>query len=319
MKRIISVITCTMLAACSCSENQWEEVDNVTFDETVYEDQAPMIEPAPMPMAPVPVPAPVVVKPEPVYIPAPQPVYDCPCAEVAQPCYQPTCMQPCGCQPMPMPQPKVTTTKKIITTTTTLEEPCGKDVCEPVVTTHEEIIPAEVSYSGYAPAIAPMAPQAAPAGDTVEVTVKQNPYHSEVVGMKSANAKVDAATVAKYSPEAYIVVATRATNHMLQDTSAIYDSGKTRTIYIKDTKLLSSDLPYGSHRLKGATKDIISGSKTYEVVNNINNADFVVETSADWYVAPNNTTPALQYKLAMFDKNGKKVNEWVEIIRQVQE
>ena len=106
---------------------------------------------------------------------------------------------------------------------------------------------------------------------------------------------------------------------MLQYTSAIYDSGKARTVYIKDTKLLSTDLPYGSHRLKGATKDIISGSKTYEVVNNVNNADFVIDTSADWYVAPDNTTPALQYKLSMYDKSGKKVNEWVEIIRQVQE
>lgn len=318
MRRIISIITCTMLAACSHNDNQWEEVENVTFDETVYEDQAPMIEPMPMapaPIAPAPVVAPVIVKPEPVYVPAPQPVYDCPCAEVAQPCYQPTCMPSCGCQQMPIPQPKVTTTKKIITTTTTMEEPCGKEVCEPVVTTHEEIIPAEVSYTGYGAAT----PQNAPAGNFVEVTVKQNPYHSEVVGMKSSQGKVDAAAISKYSPEAYIVVATRATNRMLQDTSAIYDSSKTRTIYIKDTKLLSSDLPYGSHRLKGATKDIISGSKTYEVVNNINNADFIVDTSADWYVAPDNATPALQYKLAMFDKSGKKVNEWVEIIRQVQE
>lgn len=321
MKKIISVVTCSMLAACSaCDENQWEAVDNVTFDETVYEEPAP--QPEPMVEAVVmqePVPAPVMVKPEPVYVPAPRAVYDCPCAEVVQPCYQPSCMQPCGCQPMPAPQPKVTTTKKIITTTTTMEEPCGKDVCEPVVTTHEEIIPAEVSYSGYAPAAAPMVAPQAPQSDYVEVTVKENPYHSEVVGMKSANAKVDSAVAAKYSPEAYIVVATRATNRMLQDTSAIYDSGKTRTVYIKDTKLLSSDLPYGSHRLKGATKDIISGSKTFEVVNNINNADFVIDTSADWYVAPDNTVPALQYKLAMFDKNGKKVNEWVEIIRQVQE
>ena len=137
--------------------------------------------------------------------------------------------------------------------------------------------------------------------------------------LSESNAKVDASVAAKYSPEAYIVVATRATNRMLQDTSAIYDSGKARTVYIKDTKLLSADLPYGSHRLKGATKDIISGSKTYEVVNNVNNADFVIDTSADWYVAPDNTTPALQYKLSMYDKSGKKVNEWVEIIRQVQE
>lgn len=264
-ERVLSVVACTMLAACSCSENQWEEVDNVTFDETVYEDQAPVIQSELPPAQP----APMVVKPEPVYIPAPQPVYDCPCAEVqVQPCYQQPCYQPCACQPMPVPQPKVTTTKKIITTTTTMEEPCGKPVCEPVVTTHEEVIPAEVSYTGYN---APV--QQAQPNDYVEVTVEQNPYRSEVVGMRSSNAKVDASVAAKYSPEAYIVVATRATNRMLQDTSAIYDSGKARTVYIKDTKLLSTDLPYGSHRLKGATKDIISGSKTYEVVNNVNNAD----------------------------------------------
>lgn len=320
MKRVFSLLACTMLVACSCSENQWEEVDNVTFEDTEYAEPAPYITPEPMPVveaAPVVVqqqPSQVIVRPEPVYVGAPQPVYDCPCAEVApQPCYQPSCMPVCGCQAMPAPQPKVTKTKKIITTTTTLEEPCGKPVCEPVVTTHEEIIPAEVTYTGYE------APSAQPQNDIVEVQVEQKPYRSEVVGMKSANAKVDASVAAKYSPEAYIVVATRATNRMLQDTSAIYDSGKARTVYIKDTKLLSSDLPYGSHRLKGATKDIISGSKTYEVVNNINNADFVIDTSADWYVAPDNTMPALQYKLSMYDRNGKKVNEWVEIIRQVQD
>ncbi len=340
MKRVISLLTCTMLAACACSENQWEEVDNVTFDETTYAEPAPVITSEPYPMVepyPVAEPAPVVmsetvtmaapqqqviVQPDPVYVGMPQPVYDCPCAEVqAQPCYQPSCMQPCACQPMPMPvpQPKVTTSKKIITTTTTLEEPCGKPVCEPVVTTHEEIIPAEVSYTGYEAPVQLQAQPSVSGNDIVEVTVEKNPYHAEVIGMKSANAKVDASVAAKYSPEAYIVVATRATNRMLQDTSAIYDGGKVRTIYIKDTKLLSQDLPYGSHRLKGATKDIISGSRTYEVVNNVNNADFVIDTSADWYVAPDNTMPALQYKLSMYDKSGKKVNEWVEIIRQVQD
>lgn len=111
MKRVLSVVACTMLAACSCSENQWEEVDNVTFDETVYEDQAPVIQSELPPAQP----APMVVKPEPVYIPALQPVYDCPCAEVqVQPCYQQPCYQPCACQPMPLPQPKVTTTKKLL-------------------------------------------------------------------------------------------------------------------------------------------------------------------------------------------------------------
>lgn len=311
MKKVLTVLTCSILAACSCNDTQWEEVDNVVYDETVYVEPA-VIEPAP-----------VVIEPEPVYVPTP--VYEqqytaAPCCQ-PMPCVQ---MQPCCTQPMPVAQPKVTTTKKIITTTTTVEEPCGKPVCEPVVTTHEEIVPVDATFEtapvNAEPTIAP-APVTAPSAeeDLVEVTVEKNPYRSDVVGMKSTTNKSEVKAVADYSPEVYMVVATRAANRMLQDTSAIYDSGKTRTLYLKDTKLLSKDLPYGSHRLKGVTKDIISGSKTFDIVNNSKNADFIAETSADWYVAPNNTVPALQYTLTLFDKNGKKVNEWIEVIRQVQD
>ncbi len=137
--------------------------------------------------------------------------------------------------------------------------------------------------------------------------------------MNSSSAKVSAAAAAKYKPEAYDVVATRATNRMLQDTAAVYDNGASRTVYLKDTRLMSSDLPYGSHRLRGITKEIIDGSRAFDVVNNANDADFVIDTSADWYVTSDNVMPALQYKLSLLDRNGQKVNEWVEIIRQVQD
>lgn len=313
MRKVLTVLTCSILAACSCSETQWDEVDNVIYDDAVY------VEPAPVEAAPV------IVAEEPVYVPTP--VYNQPNTEVA--CCQPMpCMhvQPC-CQQMPAPQPKVTTTKKIITTTTTIEEPCNKPVCEPVVVTHEEIVPVDAIVAQepvveQAPVVAPEvvpAPVASEDEEYVEVTVEKNPYRADVVGMKTSSNKANVKSVADYSPEVYMVVATRAANRMLQDTSAIYDSGKTRTLYLKDTKLLSKDLPYGSHRLKGVTKDIISGSKTFDIVNNSKNADFIAETSADWYVAPNNTIPALQYTLTLFDRNGKKVNEWVEVIRQVKD
>lgn len=328
MKKVLTAITCAVLAACSCNDSKWEEVDNVTYEEVVFEENAPLTEEK------------VIVEPTPVYVEAPQAVVDCPCAEKAQTscqcqapasCYQPVCQPTCGCAPQPAPEPKVTTTKKIITTTTTLEEPCGKDVCEPVVTVHEEIITDE----GNAPVVNTTTPAvqtnnvvttssvsttnvAAPQKEYVEVTVEKNPYRSEVVDMRAKTANVSVGTTANYSPEAYIVVATRATNRMLQDTAVLYEEGAKR-VYIKDIKLLSSDLPYGSHRLKGATKDIISGSKTFDVVNNINNADFVIEPSAEWYVGPNNATPAIQYKLSLTDSKGKKIDEWIEIIRQVKE
>ena len=314
MKKVLTVLTCGILAACSCNDTQWDEVDNVVYEDAVYVEAAPVET------------APVVIAQEPVFVPTPvynQPAADACCCQ-AMPCMQ---VQPC-CQQMPAPQPKVTTTKKIITTTTTIEEPCNKPVCEPVVTTHEEIVPVDAVVTQepvvqeapvvVEPEVVP-APAASENEDYVEVTVEKNPYRTDVVGMKTSTNKTDVKALADYSPEVYMVVASRAANRMLQDTSAIYDSGKTRTLYLKDTKLLSKDLPYGSHRLKGVTKDIISGSKTFDIVNNSKNADFIAETSADWYVAPNNTIPALQYTLTLFDKNGKKVNEWVEVIRQVKD
>lgn len=314
MRKVLSVITCSVLAACSCSDNQWEEVDVVNIDEAPVYDEQVVVEESSANV----IPAKVVVEQEAFYTPAPQPVtYNCPCSvQIQTTCCQPTCYQPCPCmQPVvqPAPQPKITTTRKVITTTTTVEEPCGKPVCEPVVTTHEEVLPAEVSYNDYTSPVETTAPKE----DFVKVTVEKNPYHSKVVDMQSSDFKVDGKVVAKYSPEAYDVVATRATNRMLQDTAAIYDNGH-KTVYLKDTKLLSSDLPYGSNRLKSTTKEIISGSKTFDLVNNSKDADFVIDSSADWYVAQA-SVPALQYKLSMFDKNGRKVNEWVEIIRQVQE
>ena len=323
MKKVLSLVACSALAACSCSENQWEAVDVVQYEEPIYEEQT---------QAPAPVQAPeivvreeptqTVVRPAPVYVStAPQIVYDSPCTEVQTvPCYQPVCYQPCGCQmaPQPAPQPKVTTTKKIITTTTTYKD-CGGTACEPVVTTHEEVLPSEVNYTGYAqPAPQPM-PQVAPyESGYLDVTVEANPYGSEVVDVRPASPKVDGKIAASYSPEAYNVIARRATNRMLQDTSALYGNGRTKRIFLKDTQLLSSDLPYGSHRLRGITKEIISGSQTFDVINNNKDADYILASSADWYVS-GNTSPALQYKLTLLDKNGRKVNEWVEIIRQLQD
>jgi len=314
MRKVLSVITCSVLAACSCNENQWEEVDVVNFDDAPVVEEKVVVDENSTTV----IPARVIVEQEAVYTPAPQPVsYGCPCSvQVQTTCCQPTCYQPCPCMqpvPQPAPQPKITTTKKVITTTTTIEEPCGKPVCEPVVTTHEEVLPAEVSYNDYTSPVETTAPKE----DFVKVTVEKNPYQSQVIDMRSSDSKIESKATVKYSPEAYDVVATRATNRMLQDTSAIYDNAH-KTLYLKETKLLSSDLPYGSNRLRSTTKEIISGSKTYDLVNNSKAADFIIDSSADWYVTEG-SMPALQYKISLFDKSGRKVNEWVEIIRQVQE
>ena len=328
MKRVISLVACGALAACSCSENQWEAVDVVDYEEPIYEEQtkAPVVQNPEVVVRDVP--TQTAVRPSPVYVSSvPEVVYDAPYTEIqSTPCVQatPCCQavyyqpQPCGCgcqaMPQPVPQPKVTKTQKIITTTTTYKD-CGGVACDPVVTTHEEVVPTNVSYTGYAQP----APQVAPHEEGyLDVAVETNPYNSQVIDVRPVSPKVDGKIAAKYSPEAYNVVARRATNRMLQDTSSLYGNGRTKRIFLKDTKLLSSDLPYGSQRLRGITKEIISGSETYDVINNAADADYILDSSADWYVS-GSAAPALQYKLTMTDKNGRKVNEWVEIIRQLED
>ncbi len=320
MKKVLSIVACSALAACSCSENQWEAVDVVDYEEPIYEEQAkaPVIQESEATVREV--------RPSPVYVSsAPQVVYDAPYTEVATPCVQATpCCQAVYYQPQPCcgyqvatqpaPQPKVTKSQKIITTTTTYKD-CGGQPCDPVTTTHEEVVPANVSYTGYTQPTAQVAPYES---GYLDVTVESNPYNSQVVDVRPASPKVDGKIAAKYSPEAYNVVARRATNRMLQDTSSLYGNGRTKRIFLKDTRLLSSDLPYGSQRLRGITKEIISGSETYDVINNATDADYILDSAADWYVS-GSAAPALQYKLTMFDKNGRKVNEWVEIIRQLQD
>ena len=45
MKKVLTVLTCSILAACSCNETQWEEVDNVVFEEVEINGESMPINP----------------------------------------------------------------------------------------------------------------------------------------------------------------------------------------------------------------------------------------------------------------------------------
>ncbi len=313
MKKVLSIVICGALAACSTGfENEWEEPQNIN-EEIIYIDEdsnTKLIINESFDDS-------VEIKDEVIEInTAPRHMH------------------------VNNNAPKITRTKKIITTTTTTEDPCTKDVCEPVVTVTEEYInlddnqvidmptpktevtvmkrktPAHVMHHEVKPAIVVETPTVDNVAVDVVVEVAQDDV--KLVSMQAEN-RQHANIASSYSPEVYQIITARAINRMLSDTSAIYDTGDKKKLYISDTKLLSSDLPYGSHAIKGTTKDIIKGSKTFDVVYNASDADFIIDATADWYVANSESVPALQYKLSLLDKNGLKVNQWVEIIRQVQD
>lgn len=118
------------------------------------------------------------------------------------------------------------------------------------------------------------------------------------------------------TPEVYSIVATRAVNKMLDDTRPIYENLGTTFLYIMEPKKMQGDVENGFYLSQRVTKNIIEGSKTYTIVNSMQEADYYLETLISKINIQGQNSPIIQYKLMMFDKSDRKVNEWIETIRQ---
>lgn len=145
--------------------------------------------------------------------------------------------------------------------------------------------------------------------ETLEEIVINEPYLPSPMEVKYVEVEQ------RITPEVYAVAATRATNKMLNDTAGLYENGGTVFIYINDPKNLSEYLPDGFHYARKVTRDIIAGSKNYKVVNNIYEADYILDVLVDNLGSPED--PLIEYKLILFDDQNIKIDEWPERLRQL--
>lgn len=120
------------------------------------------------------------------------------------------------------------------------------------------------------------------------------------------------------TPEVYAILATRVTNKMLDETFNIYEKSQAPTLYVMEVKKAQNDMPNGFYYSRKISKDILEGSRTFKIVNNMNDAEYYLETIVIKIPLEDNITPAIQYKITMYDKNNKKINEWSEVLQQVQ-
>lgn len=119
------------------------------------------------------------------------------------------------------------------------------------------------------------------------------------------------------TPDVYAVVATRATNKMLDQTTALYETQPAPKLYLMQIKKSDPNLPDGFYYARQVTQEIINGSKTYTLVNNLNDANYYLEV----IVSPlqvEGKAPALQYKMTLFNSQNEQIDQWAEIIQQVQ-
>lgn len=117
------------------------------------------------------------------------------------------------------------------------------------------------------------------------------------------------------SPQVYGIVASRATNKMLSETAGIVTDNKKNSLFISDTQIIDRYLPDGPLATSKATKDILYGSKMFNIVKDKTNADYVLESSVNNVNTPE--IPVIAYELRLYDRQGKLLGNWGDSIRQV--
>lgn len=117
-------------------------------------------------------------------------------------------------------------------------------------------------------------------------------------------------------PEAYVLASNRVVSRFLKDASSIYDKSPNIRLYVKPAKALSEDLPSGIDKSSENFKKQIASSYTFEIVDMPAEADYYLETTADWFDTPSKSVPAIEYKSVLYDQKNNKVKEWVEIIKR---
>lgn len=146
-------------------------------------------------------------------------------------------------------------------------------------------------------------------------------------GVISLNEQEDLSPVADVQPsydfqdtymiKAYETAATRATNKMLDDTADIYEVVPKPKLYIKDIVKNSPNLPDGFHTARRAIKEIAGKSGTYVVVKDMNEADYLLDSSISEFNSAG--LPAILFRMSLNDKTDQPIKAWNVVIRQLSE
>lgn len=137
---------------------------------------------------------------------------------------------------------------------------------------------------------------------------------ADVPASASAN-QVDYSAI--YMTEAYEIAATRATNKMLDDTAEYYESKPAGKLYIKKIVKTSDNLPDGLYNAQRAIKKIVTGSGTYTVVDKVEDADYLLESSVNELGV--GEIPTIQFKMSVNNKLDQPQKAWSVIIKQMPE
>ncbi len=117
-------------------------------------------------------------------------------------------------------------------------------------------------------------------------------------------------------PQVYAIVAGRTTNKMLVDAPAIFAKNKKAPLYIDKTTQIDRFLPSIPASAGTAAKEIILGSKMFNIVDDKESASFILESTLNNIGTPE--VPIILYEMRIIDQQGTEHGKWSDTIRQIQ-
>lgn len=129
----------------------------------------------------------------------------------------------------------------------------------------------------------------------------------------TGNANIDWDTV--ITPQAYAIVASRTVNRMLDGSKNIYEHQAHPSLYIMEPQKEDENLPNGFYYARGLIQDTIEGSRTYKVVNHMDDADYILESVVS--EQGHSDKPIIAYTLILTDSRHHVINQWTETLRPV--
>lgn len=117
------------------------------------------------------------------------------------------------------------------------------------------------------------------------------------------------------SPDVYGIVAARATNKMLDEITGIVDGANNISLFVADTVVIDRYLPAGPDVGGKTAKEILQGSKMFNLVQNEAQADYILESSINNLNTPE--VPVIGYEMRLYDTKGQLLGNWSDTVRQV--
>ena len=117
-------------------------------------------------------------------------------------------------------------------------------------------------------------------------------------------------------PKSYELAANRAFNRFIKDTYGTYSKAPNVKLYVSAPIAKNPDLPGGIEQGTLAFKTQLKNSHTFELTDNREDADYIINTTAEWFDTESKTVPAIKYVVDMVSKDGKQVGIWSQIVKR---